>query len=81
MVSAAGARTDNLEIEIGQTTKQSTMSQQLTIQPIFDNDSHTITYVVSDPVTKKSAVIDSVLDYNHKMSKQTLYWPTKSLPI
>lgn len=45
------------------------MSQQLTIQPIFDNDSHTITYVVSDPVTKKSAVIDSVLDYNHKNVK------------
>ncbi|MFN3693096.1 MAG: MBL fold metallo-hydrolase [Candidatus Paceibacteria bacterium] len=42
------------------------MSQTLTIHPIFDADSHTITYVVSDPVTKKSAVIDSVLDYNHK---------------
>ena len=36
------------------------------VHPIFDHDSHTITYVVSDPVTKKSAVIDSVLDYNHK---------------
>jgi len=38
----------------------------LVVHPIFDHDSHTITYVVSDPVTKKSAVIDSVLDYNHK---------------
>jgi glyoxylase-like metal-dependent hydrolase (beta-lactamase superfamily II) len=36
------------------------------VHPIFDHDSHTITYVVSDPVSKKSAVIDSVLDYNHK---------------
>ncbi len=40
------------------------MSQKLTIHPIFDHDSHTITYVVSDPVTKQSAVIDSVLDYD-----------------
>lgn len=38
----------------------------LVVHPIFDNDSHTITYVVSDPVSKKSAVIDSVLDYHHK---------------
>lgn len=38
----------------------------LLVHPIFDQDSHTFTYVVSDPVTKKSAVIDSVLDYNHK---------------
>lgn len=45
------------------------MQQKMTIYPIFDHDSHTITYVVSDPVTKKSAVIDSVLDYNHKNVK------------
>lgn len=42
------------------------MKQNLIIKPFFDDDSHTITYVVSDPVTKKSAIIDSVLDYNHK---------------
>jgi glyoxylase-like metal-dependent hydrolase (beta-lactamase superfamily II) len=42
------------------------MPQKLTVHPIFDHDSHTITYVVSDPVTKKSAIIDSVLDYHHK---------------
>ncbi len=45
------------------------MKSTLVIHPIFDNDSHTITYVVSDPATKKSAVIDSVLDYNHKNVK------------
>ena len=38
----------------------------LAIHPIFDRDSHTISYVVHDPATKKSAVIDSVLDYHHK---------------
>lgn len=42
------------------------MENKLQIHPIFDNDSHTVTYVVWDPATKKSAVIDSVLDYNHK---------------
>jgi glyoxylase-like metal-dependent hydrolase (beta-lactamase superfamily II) len=38
----------------------------LNIHTIFDTDSHTYTYVVWDGETKKSAVIDSVLDYNHK---------------
>lgn len=38
----------------------------LNIHTIFDTDSHTYTYVVWDSETKKSAVIDSVLDYNHK---------------
>ena len=42
------------------------MKLSLIIHPIFDHDSHTITYVVSDPITKKSAIIDSVLDYHHK---------------
>lgn len=42
------------------------METSLIVHPIFDTDSHTVTYVVSDPATKKSAVIDSVLDYNHK---------------
>lgn len=42
------------------------MENKLNIHPIFDPDSHTVTYVVWDPATKKSAVIDSVLDYNHK---------------
>jgi glyoxylase-like metal-dependent hydrolase (beta-lactamase superfamily II) len=42
------------------------MNTQLTIHPIFDTDSHTVTYIVWDASTKKSAIIDSVLDYNHK---------------
>lgn len=42
------------------------METKLTIHPIFDKDSHTITYVVSDFTTKKCAVIDPVLDYNHR---------------
>lgn len=42
------------------------MKSHLVVHPIFDYDSHTITYVVSDLTTKKSAIIDSVLDYHHK---------------
>jgi len=42
------------------------MENRLQIHPIFDTDSHTVTYIVWDKTTKKSAVIDSVLDYNHK---------------
>jgi glyoxylase-like metal-dependent hydrolase (beta-lactamase superfamily II) len=42
------------------------MRSSLIVHPIFDRDSHTFTYIVSDPATKKSAVIDSVLDYHHK---------------
>jgi len=42
------------------------MKHSVIVHPVFDHDSHTVTYVVSDLVTKKSAIIDSVLDYNHK---------------
>ncbi len=42
------------------------MNTKLIVHPIFDTDSHTITYVVADPITKKCAVIDPVLDYNHR---------------
>ena len=42
------------------------MKNKLQVHPIFDTDSHTVTYIVWDPTTKQSAVIDSVLDYNHK---------------
>lgn len=41
-------------------------NKNLNIQTIFDSDSHTFTYIVWDSETRKSAVIDSVLDYNHK---------------
>lgn len=42
------------------------MHPNFVIHPIFDTDSHTVTYVVWDSATRTSAVIDSVLDYNHK---------------
>lgn len=38
--------------------------QPVTIKAFFDNATNTISYVVSDPATRRAAVIDSVLDYD-----------------
>lgn len=38
--------------------------QQPIVQEFFDPTTHTFSYVVSDPVTKRCAIIDSVLDYD-----------------
>ncbi|OYX58604.1 MAG: MBL fold metallo-hydrolase [Brevundimonas subvibrioides] len=35
------------------------------IQAFFDEPTHTVTYLVSDPATGQAAVIDPVLDYDH----------------
>ena len=35
------------------------------VQGFFDDATHTVTYVVSDPATKQCAIIDSVLDFCH----------------
>jgi len=35
-----------------------------TIQAFFDNDTNTVSYLVSDPASSESAIIDSVLDYD-----------------
>lgn len=42
------------------------MNKNMVVHPIFDTDSHTVSYIVWDTETRRSAVIDSVLDYNHK---------------
>ncbi|MFB0984062.1 MAG: MBL fold metallo-hydrolase, partial [Acinetobacter towneri] len=34
------------------------------IQHFFDENTNTFSYVVSDPVTRQCAIIDSVLDYD-----------------
>ncbi|MCC3245675.1 MBL fold metallo-hydrolase [Methylocystis sp. WRRC1] len=39
------------------------MAQAANIQAFFDEPTFTITYLVSDPATKKAAIIDPVLDY------------------
>ena len=35
------------------------------VKAFFDNDSNTVSYVVTDPATKKAAIIDSVLDFDY----------------
>ena len=39
-------------------------SQKPQVQSFFDETTHSFTYVVSDPDTNQSAIIDSVLDYD-----------------
>ena len=42
---------------------------QPTIQSYYDAATFTVTHVVSDPVTRRAAIIDSVLDYDPKSSR------------
>ena len=35
------------------------------VRAFFDHDSNTVSYVVTDPATKKAAIIDSVLDFDY----------------
>ena len=39
------------------------------IQSFFDEATFTVTYLVSDPVTGKGAIIDSVLDFDPKSGR------------
>lgn len=41
------------------------MSRRPAIQPFFDESTNTVSYLVIGPATKKAAVIDPVLDYDH----------------
>ena len=45
------------------------MSHSAQIQAFFDELTGTVTYLVFDPVTRVAAVIDPVLDYNHRSGK------------
>ena len=35
-----------------------------TVKAFFDNDTNTVSYVVTDPQTRRCAIVDSVLDYD-----------------
>ena len=41
-------------------------SDAVHIQAFFDEPTYTVSYLVSDPVTRQAAVIDPVLDYDHR---------------
>jgi len=42
------------------------------IQAFFDEPTNTVSYLVSDPVTRRAAVIDPVLDYEHRTGKASV---------
>ena len=37
-----------------------------TIQPFFDEATNTVSYLIFDPATRQAAVIDPVLDWDHR---------------
>ncbi|HET7680953.1 MAG TPA: MBL fold metallo-hydrolase [Xanthobacteraceae bacterium] len=41
------------------------MAKQPIIRAFFDEATNTVSYLVADPATKKAAIIDPVLDYDH----------------
>jgi glyoxylase-like metal-dependent hydrolase (beta-lactamase superfamily II) len=41
------------------------------IRAFFDEPTNTVSYLVADPKTKRAAVIDPVLDYDHRSGKAT----------
>jgi glyoxylase-like metal-dependent hydrolase (beta-lactamase superfamily II) len=46
-----------------------TMLLKPTIHAFFDEPTNTVSYLVADPETNRAAVIDPVLDYDHKSGK------------
>ncbi len=45
------------------------MSAKPVVRAFFDEPTNTISYLVADPATKRAAVIDPVLDYDHASGK------------
>ena len=43
-----------------------TLSSAPVIKAFFDQPTNTISYLVADPATRRAAVIDPVLDYDHR---------------
>src|SRR6516164_5720865 len=42
------------------------------IQAFFDEATNTVSYLVADPATRRAAVIDPVLDYDHRSGKASV---------
>ncbi|WP_066269528.1 MBL fold metallo-hydrolase [Hydrogenophaga palleronii] len=45
------------------------MNPSAQIQAFFDEATNTVSYLVADPITRQAAVIDPVLDYEHRSGK------------
>ncbi len=48
------------------------MNPNLEILPFFDEATNTASYLVIDKVAKKAAIIDPVLDYDHRSGKASV---------
>lgn len=48
------------------------MGNRLVIHPFFDEATNTVSYLVADPATSRAAVIDPVLDYDHRSGKASV---------
>lgn len=48
------------------------LNMSATIQAFFDEATNTVTYLVADPATSQAAVIDPVLDYDHRSGKASV---------
>ena len=57
--------------------KEQTMTKKPLIRAFFDEPTNTVSYLVADTETKRGAVIDPVLDYNHASGKAS----TKSADV
>ena len=51
--------------------KEQIMSAELKVRAFFDEPTNTVSYLVHDPDTGRAAVIDPVLDYDHRTGKAT----------
>ena len=47
-------------------------SAKPTVQAFFDEPTNTVSYLFSDPATGKGAVVDPVLDFNHRTGKASV---------
>ena len=47
------------------------------IRTFFDEPTFTATHVVHDPVTRRAAIIDSVLDFDQPSGRTSHAWPTR----
>ncbi len=45
------------------------MSSKPAIEAFFDEATFTVTYLVSDPASRRAAIVDPVLDYDHRSGK------------
>jgi glyoxylase-like metal-dependent hydrolase (beta-lactamase superfamily II) len=52
-----------------QEQKEVAMTAGPTIKAFFDEPTNTISYLVADPATKRAAIVDPVLDYDHASGK------------